>query len=57
MRLREMTKRLYAELQEAEKRHQEDRETLQVSDTHTCILFSFHLLLNSGNDLMIFNEL
>ncbi|XP_053494753.1 tuftelin 1b [Ictalurus furcatus] len=32
VRLREMSKRLYAELQEAEKRHQEDREALQAEN-------------------------
>ncbi|TSO05442.1 Tuftelin [Bagarius yarrelli] len=32
LRLRELTKRLYAELQEAEKRHQEDREALKAEN-------------------------
>lgn len=34
-KLREVSKRLYAQLQEAEKNHQEERERLQVMNIHT----------------------
>ena len=34
MKMREVSKRLYAQLQEAEKKHQEERERLQVTHTH-----------------------
>lgn len=41
VRLREVTRRLYAQLQKAERRHQEERDKMQVRDTNPSLFF-FH---------------
>ena len=46
VRMREVSKRLYAQLQDAEKKHQEDREKLQVC--LSSLPLSFSLFISSS---------
>lgn len=47
-KMREASKRLYAQLQDAEKKHQEDREQLLVSHFHFLAFVSFIVYKDSN---------